>query len=154
MHKKNRHSAFVLTTIFLFSSSLSGCSRVAREAGERVTREVGERVTREAGETVARNVNPPVKQLLSEAEIAAKLGIDLLAAKAAQSEHPQIAAEAEQRYIEMVRNSGTASFAQAQDAVQQAADNQNIAISGGTVLALAGGVVVNYAMNQQQSYSQ
>ncbi|QSV63436.1 MAG: hypothetical protein HEQ26_12480 [Dolichospermum sp. DL01] len=143
-----------MATIFLFSSSLSGCSRVAREAGETVTREVGERVTREAGETVARNVNPPVKQWLSEAEIAAKLNIDLLAAKAAQSNYPLIHDEAQQRYIAMVQNSGTESFAQAQDAVQQAADNQNIAISGGTVLALAGGVVVNYAMNQQQSYSQ
>jgi hypothetical protein len=151
MRKKNRHSGFVLATIFLFSSSLSGCSRVAREAVETVPGEVRERVTKE---TVARNVNPPVKQWLSEVEIAAKLHIDLLAAKDAQSNYPLIAAEAEQRYIAMVQNSGTASLDQAQDAVQQAADNQNIAISGGTVLALAGGVMVNYAMNQQQSYSQ
>lgn len=142
MRKKNRHSGFVLATIFLFSSSLSGCSRVAREAVETVPGEV------------ARNVNPRVKQWLSEVEIAAKLHIDLLAAKDAQSNYPLIAAEAEQRYIAMVQNSGTASLDQAQDAVQQAADNQNIAISGGTVLALAGGVMVNYAMNQQQSYSQ
>ena len=149
MHKKTRLSVLVLTTIFLFSSSLSGCRSISPELVEQ-----GAKAAREALPKAAREAEPAASQLgkvalRSEAEIAARLGIDLLTARAAQRDYPQINDQAQQIYAAMVQSSGHESLAQANDAVQQAADQQNKVIAVTTVSSIAGGVAVDYATTHQ-----
>lgn len=116
---KARLSVFILTTIFLFSSSLSGCRKVppglVDEAGH-VVNQLGK------------------KALRSEVGTAVGIGINNLEeVKAAQ----QLNEQAQQIYAEMVTTSGYKSLAQARDAVQKAADKQNMVISSATVSSIA-----------------
>jgi hypothetical protein len=116
--------------------------------------EQGAKAVNEALPRAAREAEPAASQLgkvalRSEEEIAVSLGIDLLAAQAAQRDHPQINDQAQQIYAAMVQNSGQQSLAQAIDAVQQARDKQNMVITGGTVSLIAGGIAVEYAATHQ-----
>jgi hypothetical protein len=152
MHKKNQHSIFVLATFFLFSSSFYGC----RGESPAVIEKQGKQITSKAEEFInqTKPVAPIANQItkqLSKEQVAAKFGVNLLIAEAAQRNNQQINALAQQKYAEMVRESGNQSLAKAQDAVEKAVKQSNIRIAQGVVSALAGGVLVDYAVTHQKS---
>jgi hypothetical protein len=149
MHKKTRLSVFVITIILLFYSSLSGCSRLLREAGEQGI-EMIPRVKPDPPNVKPKPIVPlpsPSEEARIVTKIASDLGIntlDIPEARAAQQDYPQINNQAQQIYAAMVQDSGYESLAQANDAVQLAADQQNMVITaGGGLIAI--GVAFDYA---------
>jgi hypothetical protein len=147
MHKKTRLLVFVLTIIFLFPLSLSGCSRLLNEALEQVPKKLP---PVKPDPPPFPNPNPnvllPSEEVIIVTKIASNLGIntlDLPEARAAQQNYPQINNQAQQIYAAMVQSSGYESLAQANDAVQRAADQQNMVITGGGLIAM--GVAFDYA---------